>query len=186
MKIDSDLKLFSEKYDEEAIKSIDEISSDRSLKIGESTIKVFNIKESFDMFSSYLKGYGEYKISNKNNEDISPQEIIRESVSNFINGNLFVEEYIPYEKLPIFIESYIQGINEIIKVSNDIKTAMMEAGVYMEDIGDVNDFCDEFIDKFHESFDPCMDRILWASGYNYKKRMKEILNKPKREIPVFL
>ena len=32
-------------------------------------------------------------------------------------------------------------------------------------------FVDGFMDRLHESFDPTMNRVLWASGYNGKMAM---------------
>jgi len=76
MKIDSAIKTFYEKYNREAIQSIDNISNDYGLNISDSIIKAFNINESFDKFKTYLEGYTSYKINNK--DDKIDQTAIKE------------------------------------------------------------------------------------------------------------
>ena len=62
MKLDTAIKTFYEKYDREAIQSIETISNDYGLNIHGHTIQTFNLNEAFDRFSNYLKGYADYKI----------------------------------------------------------------------------------------------------------------------------
>lgn len=185
MKIDSAIKDFSEKYDRDAIQSIDNISKDYALKISESTIKVFNLVESFDIFSKYLKGYSTYKLENVNNPESSSQDTIKESVKKFIDTKIFTETEIKYSALPSFIKGYFEGVNLLIETVDNIKRNMIDCDVDSEDIGDINEFVDMFMDKFNESFYPTMDRILWASGYNSKKKLydRETKSIP---APVFL
>lgn len=185
MKIDSAIKLFSEKYDRAAIQSIDTISNDYALNISDSTIKVFNLIESFNIFNQYLKGYASYKIENVNNETASSQDTIKESVKKFIDTQIFKECDIKYPELPNFVMGYINGVNSINENINIIKAEMTDANVDGNDIGDLNEFADMFMDKLHESFDPSMDRILWASGYNANKRLNNP-NPIKVKEPVFL
>lgn len=184
MKIDSAIKDFSEKYDRNAIESIDNISKDYALNISESTIKVFNLTESFNMFSQYLKGYASYKVENLSNPEASSQEVIKESVKKFIDTKLFKEADIRYSELPSFITGYIAGIDALCETVDDVKRIMTDGNVAAEDIGDINEFADMFMDKLHESFDPAMEKILWASGYNSKKKLFEKTSKEKA--PVFL
>lgn len=184
MKTDTAIQEFLEKYDREAISSINELSTEYGLRINRVPIKVFSIKEGFDNFQAYLRGYSSYKMSNHNNEKASPQEVIKEAVDKFIDTQLFVEKDTTYDMLGEFIESYINGIKGLNETVDSIKRDMMESGVVcQEDIGDVNEFVDKFMDKLHESFDPTMDRILWASGYNSRKA---IFGRKKKEEPVFL
>lgn len=185
MRIDSAIKVFSEKYDHEAIEAIEEISQERGLVLTGATMEAFNINESFNKFSQYIKEYAEYKVKNKDNNKASPQEAIRESVDNFINTQLIQESTIKYSELPEFVKGYINGVNTLTESVNEAKRIMLEGDVDTEAIGDVNDFSDKFMEKLHESFDPAMDNILLASGYTTRKRLHRTRqNKPKQ--PLFL
>lgn len=184
MKIDTAIQVFSEKYDREAMQYIDEISRERGLVLTRSKLKAFNINESFNDFSQYLKEYAEYKVKNKNNEQASPQDTIRESVRNFIKTQMFKESDLLYSDIPQFIESYINGIETLREAVDSAKDIMMEGDIDYDAIADVNDFTDNFMDSLHESFDPLMDKILMASGYVTSK----VLMNPKKSAkkPIFL
>ena len=187
MKIDSALKVFSEKNDRNAIQSIEDISQDFGLVIQKSTIKGFNIKEGFDDFQDFLRKYGDYKIENMYNDASTPQKMICEKVESNINDELFHETDMMYSTLPSFVESYVLGIEEIIKTSDSVKQKMFESGVDHNSIGDINNFVDTFMTRLHESFDPTMDRILWASGYNARAALrKHKCVTEKVDAPVFL
>lgn len=193
MKIDNAIKEFIEKYDEEAIRSIHNISHDYSRTITESTIKAFKLQDGFNMFCEFLEGYGNYKIKNKNNWTASPQDAIVKSVENFINTQLFESCDILYPELDGFVKGYIEGIKQLTECVEGIKQKMTDNGVDLECVGVVNDFADKFMDKLHESFDPTMDRFLWASGYNARKVIfggddspYEKNKKLESEIPVFI
>lgn len=184
MRIDNAIKAFSEKYDREAIQSIDNISKEYGLNIHGNTIKTFNLAESFDMFNQYMNGYAAYKVENVNNPEASNQETIKESVQKFIDTQIFKESETKYADLPNFVMGYVNGINSINETVNEIKRVMTDGDVKAEEIGDINEFTDMFMDKLHEHFDPVMESILWASGYNGKKRLD---NGPtKTKAPVFL
>ena len=185
MKIDSAVKTFFEKYDREAIQSIDNISREHGLVIHESTIKSFNLKESFDIFGQYLKGYATYKSESVNNEEATSQDMIKESVESFINTQIFKETATKYADLPTFVTGYIEGINSLNEAIDEAKRIMNDANVKPEDIGDINEFTDMFMDKLHEHFYPVMESILWASGYNAKKILYNP-NSDKPAAPVFL
>ncbi len=186
MKIDSELKLFSEKYDRNAIEFIEKLSSDPKLLKGEMKIKLFNLQEGFDTFQKYIQQYADYKIKNKNNKEASPQNIICESVNRFINQKVFKPQDVLYKDIPTFMESYITGIHDLLSTIDNVKNTMMEAEVEMKAVSDVNDFMDTFIDKFHESFDPSMDHLLWASGYHSSKKFSEILKRKPTKKTSFL
>lgn len=185
MRIDSAVKLFSERYDREAVESIDDLSRERGLVLNDCTIPAFNLNESFTKFSQYLKEYAEYKVKNINNEKASSQEAIQESVAMFIDTQLFREEAVKYADLPKFVVSYVDGIHHLTEAVEESKRVMTEANIDPEAIGDVNDFTDRFMDKLHESFDPAMDKILRASGYTSRKNLREI-RQNKRQEPMFL
>ena len=171
MKIDSAIQTFTEKYDRVAMESIDELSNDLGLCANRSTIKGFNIQEAFDRFSEYLKGYGEYKIENKENSKASPQDVIRENVANFIDNHVFECADIPYSRVNEFVRTYLEGIESLISTIDTVKNDMIVEDVDLEAVGDVNDFADHFMGKLQECFDPVIDKILWASGYNAHQRM---------------
>ena len=189
MKIDSALREFSEKYDRNAIKSIEEISKDSVLSYNKKNhingVKGFHIQESFSAFEEFLNGYSEYKIENMNNAKASSHESIIEHTKTYIDEKLFEECNLLYPQLPMFVGGYINGINSLTETVDTVKEKMMEAGVDPESIASVNDFIDTFMDKLYESFDPTMDRILWASGYNSKSKLAKS-TEPKILKPVFL
>lgn len=192
MKIDSAIKEFLEKYDTEAIRSIDELAQDLSLTRQKAKMPAFNLQEGIDTFIEFLEGYANYKIENINNEKASPHEAIVEHTKLFISGKLFKEttetgedEEILIESIPKFVESYIKGIPNVISTIDKLKAAMLESGTDLESIAVINDFADDFMESLHERFDPVMDKILWASGYNSKIALRNAVPKPK-ETPVFL
>lgn len=184
MRIDSAIKLFSEKYDREAIQSIEDISQERGLVLREATIKAFNIHESFDKFSQYLKEYASYKVENCSNVKASPQEVIKESVSSFIGSEVFTECDVKYADLPKFVMDYVAGVSTLSEAVDIAKRIMTEADVDVEAVSDVNEFADRFMDTLHESFDPVMERVLLASGYTNKKKRSTPRVQPKK--PMFL
>jgi len=191
MKIDSALTIFSERYDREAIASIEELSKDIGLIQQGAKIKAFNIQEGFNTFMDAITGYGLYKTENVNNEEASPQEKIVEHVNSFITGlfNETTENGEPVEILikdiPLFVEAYLTNIPKVIETVDKVKEHLLEAGIDEEYIGDINNFVDNFMVRLHESFDPTMDKILWASGYNAKVGLRNAVPN-KKEIPVFV
>lgn len=185
MKIDTALHVFSEKYDREAIESIERISSQLGLQMNGYTVKAFNLTEAFNRFSEYLQGYGAYKAENVDNPKASTQDAIKENVSKFIDGYVFEEKDVKCTDLPGFVRGYVEGITSLIETVDAVKSTMLDAGVAQEAVGDVNDFVDCFMDKLQESFDPAMNRILWASGYNARQRMKDVKSSVRHK-PVFL
>jgi len=184
MKIHSALKEFAETYDRTAIQSIEDISRDIALANNKTKIKVFTIKEGFDVFSEFLNGYANYKIELIGKEDKKPQSLIVDHTKSYIKEQLFNECDILYGDLPLFIEGYVNGVKSLTGVVDDVTKKMMEAGVDEESVSSINEFMDTFIDRLHESFNPTMNHILWASGYNSRTalRKKEI----KELKPVFL
>lgn len=184
MIIDSAVKEFMEKYNREAIESIDKISENYGLNINNYKIKLFNLKESFDKFQQYIKGYASYKVENLNNEKASPQNAITERTHIFINDGIIEPKEFKYSELPSFVESYVNGINTLLETIDEVKELMTDGNVDQSAIGDINEYVDLFMTKINESFEPAMDKILWASGYNSrqallnKKRNKNIEKKP--------
>ena len=178
MKIDNALKEFCEKYDRNAIQSIDDISTDIGLVQNKVTIKGFNMNEAFNSFSSYLRDYVKFmekaqvegSQQAKLMENTSREQVMK-SFSDYTNTNVIKEEALTYDKLPEFISSFIEGVNTLIDNVDNFKEQMTDAGVDNELIGDINEYVDIFMDKLTESMDPVMDKILWATGYNSKKAL---------------
>lgn len=185
MKIDHVLQEFTERYDREAMESIEEISKDFGLNIHKSSLNLFNLQESFDQFTKYITSYAKYVVENVNNPKASSRESISFSVNKFINEQLFKEANIEYSDLPSFIESYVNGINNLNLAITEAKDIINDCDevdpIYA---GDINEYTDMFISRLEESFNPAMDKILWASGYN----SKQVLSGKKKDNskPVFL
>lgn len=171
MKIDLAIKEFLEKYDKAAISSIDKISKDIGLKHHKLSLPLFNIKECFDTFSSCLDVYSNYKIENANNDKAVQHNLIQEKVNSIIDTSLFKEENVLYQDIPLFVESYINGINSLLEKIEFIKSNMIDADIQYEYIGDVNEFTDNFMEKMNKSFYESMDKILTASGYKTNKSL---------------
>lgn len=177
MKIDSALMAFTESYDREAIRSIDMISRDKTLQMSmvggkHMSLKLFNINESCGHFNDWLKGYASYKVNYNGKPEASSQEVIRESVTKMLESStMFKEEDVTYPELPAFVEGYVNGVQTLLKTVDVVKSTMTENGVDPEAVGDVNDFCDQFMTKLDEAFHESMDKILWASGYNSRKKL---------------
>ena len=178
MRIDNVINEFCEKYDRDAMKSIEDISSEIGLVQNNITIKGFNMNEAFKSYTAYLKGYAEFmelaavegSKEAKTMEKSSYDEVAK-SFDKYIDTKVINEEALTYDKLPQFISSFIEGVRALNEDVKTIKDCMFEADVPNELIGNVNDYTDKFIDKVVESMDPVMNEILWASGYNSKKKL---------------
>lgn len=185
MKIDKCLENFIESYDKEMMMFIEKLNNDRSLSLTDSKINLVNIKESFDTFNNYIKGYSAYKIENKNNSNESPQYAIKESVNKFIDNELFKSTDVRYDNINEYVQSYIEGVKETLDNIDGLKSLMMEAGVDLEYVGDLNEFVDNFIEKMNNNFNESMNKILQASGYfTHQSLFKP--NKEKKEKPIFV
>lgn len=192
MKIDSALVAFTESYDREAIQSIDEISKDDTLRMStiggkHMSLKLFNINESCGYFNDWLKGYASYKVNFKGDPKSSSQDVIKESVTKMLESStMFAEKDVRYPELPAFVEGYVNGVKTLLETVDVVKSTMTEAGVDPEAVGDVNDFCDQFMTKLDESFHESMNKILWASGYNSRKKLFRKRQKKTTAKPVFI
>ena len=116
--------------------------------------------------------------------EVTPQKKIVEHLEKFIDG-LFKEDETLIQDIPSFVEHYVSGIPKVISTVDEVKAELLEAGVDHQSIGDINGIVDNFMEKLHESFDPTMDKILWATGYNADVRLRNAVPK-KKEKPVFL
>jgi hypothetical protein len=184
MILDSAIKNFLEKYDSESMMFIDNISKDFGLNINGYTLPGFNIQETFDKFSKYIEGYCDYIVKNANNDKKSSDEIINESVNQFIDTQLFSECNLKYSELPSFVKSYTEGVKSLLETVNTVKDELLVKG-FVKECANVNIYADKFMTKMDESFDPCMNKILSASGYTTKKAFKN-LGKEKKESIQFI
>jgi hypothetical protein len=185
MKIDSALKEFAERYDSEAMKSIEELGNEFGLKVNRVKFKAFNLKEAFGYFNDFLMGSTNYKIDCRNDPNAMTNEAVFGHAKEYINSKLFKECEILYSELPAFVESYITGVKTILETIDKSKTKLVEAGIDNESIGIINEYVDVFTNKLNETFQPVMEKILWASGYKTRKNLLD----PKATIqkkPVFL
>lgn len=174
MKIDNAIKEFSEKYDREAMKSIEDLAGSFTYTIKPHYIKAFDLKESFDGFVGCISKYGLYKIQNVGNEYASPQAAIVESVNKFMDSQFFKESDLKYEDFPTFVKSYVEGITNTIDAVNKVKSDMVDADIDLEYVGEVNTFCDKFMTVMQEKFDNTMDLILRTTGYTTRKNLAAI------------
>jgi hypothetical protein len=185
MKLDSAIKSFTEKYDKEAIQSIEDISKEFGLVVNGITIKEgFNLQESFELFTEFLNNYCDYKIKHPKEDENNPNEKLIQRIEESIKNDLFVKCDVKYSDLPIFVEEYINGINTLISNIDSIKQKFIENDIDQNYITTINECVDLFINEFNKYYDPFMDRVLKASGYHSKKIL---FNKNKQKMkPVFL
>lgn len=187
MIIERAIKNFTENYNQEMMSSIDKMSKEIGYKANKYKLPAFNINESTNLFKVFIEGYADYKNKNVDNKDAVTQEEIKKNVTNYIESMLFKDQDILYTDIPKYIESYIESINTMYNVINDTKRSMMENSVDQDAIGDVNLFVDEFVERMESKFNPIMDKILWASGYNASQRLAKNSYKDKdTDKPVFL
>lgn len=183
MKVDTAVTRFMESYNEEMMSDIDRLSRETGLVAHHYKMPAVNLQESFDQFTQYLEGYAKYKTENMSNPKASPQEKIRETTSRFCES-LFKPLDLKYSDIPGFIASYLEGTQKLTSKVDELKSVMTEAGVDPSDIGDVNDFCDQFMEKADGVFYPLMEKFVRASGYTTRHALKR--GAPKKETPVFL
>lgn len=187
MKIDKSIEKFVETYDNEMMSYIDNLNNERYLSLTDSKITLSDIKESFDKFNNYLEGYKSYRIENTktNNTKESPRDVVCESVNTFIEKELFNPIDIKYDQINDYVKSFIEGINHTISNIENIKSEMMSNDVQLEYVGDVNNFCDAFVEKLEKHFGESMDKILLSSGYTTKKNLEKV-GTQKKENHIFV
>ena len=166
MSIHTAIKEFTEKYDTEAITSIERLPAKVGLCADVIPFNAFVLKESCDSFVSYLRGYSDYMKMHKDNPNKSTRENIKASMENYMaDPEIFKECTIRYKAIPEFVKSYLESVQNIITTVDTIKEEMELDGVDLEYVGDVNEYAELFLNKLNEKFDPVMNNILWASGY---------------------
>ena len=171
MSIHTAIREFTEKYNSEAISSIEQLPAKVGMRADMIPFTVFNLKESCENFSKYLKGYCEYMKLNKDNPKKTTREGIKASMENYIaNPELFKECEIKYDKIPFFVKTYLESVTLIQTTVDTIKDDMEYNDIELEYVGDVDDYANTFLTKLNEKFDPIMTNILWASGYAGKHK----------------
>jgi len=86
-------------------------------------------------------------------------------------------------KIKKYIESYISGVNKLINTIEVSRSKLFESDIDNDSIGALEEYSEYFIDKLNKTFYPFLEKMLWASGYNSKKKLKE---RSKSEIYTFL
>ena len=170
------VKTLFTKYDREVFESLDKLSNNQAYKLNELSTKAININEAFDKFNLYLEGYVDYKIENIDNSKSMNQKQITEATHDLIDNKLFQDYRILYTDTKNYIESYIIGVNKLIKTINDGRSKLFESDIDNQSIGALEEFGEYFIDKVNEKFYSFIENMLWASGYNSKKKLKEYTN----------
>lgn len=188
MKVDTAFKEFLEKYDDNAIMSIDALSNNFAGNAQFKKISLYNMKECFESFCDFLSGYAQYKIDNINNPEASPQTAIQESTQGFINSDILKSVELPYRDIPDFVSGYIDGVKKLTETVETSKQSMIESNVDTDAVGDVNTFADNFMTRVTEAFDKGMDKLLWASGYKSNQRLieRKVEKTEEEPTPVFL
>ena len=189
MKIDSAIKEFTEKYDQEMLESIDRVSKELGYEVNGYTVPAFNLNEAVTSFVSFLEGYGDYKVKNINNEKAESQEKILEQTENFIKEGCFKEAAIKYPDIPDFIKGYVESIKILLDTTDKVKSYMSEADVNPTYVGDVNQMVDQFTEAMQDRFYPVMEKMLWASGYNARRALAKSGKAPEKKVsqnPIFI
>ena len=178
MKMDKALQHFCERYDRDALASIDELSQELGLRYQKKPVNCFDIKKTFENFIEFVEGYVEYKIENVSNDQSDFSERIEECVESFLNDKekICSPINIDYHESREFIHSYTNGIPSMISSIEGFKSKMIEGGVSQEDVGYLTEMSDRFLEKMDSEFHTVMDKLLWASGYHSKQK---IYNKKK-------
>ena len=172
------INAFLEKYDKEALASVDLIANDIGLNSRPSyTLSLFNIQESAKLFTEYLQEYTEYKVKEEDFPKKVSHDVITEHTRSVIANDLIKEEKYKYKELPSFIKSYIESINSITSLVESIQGDMLLDDVNHDEIGFVTEAYNLFMEKFSSNFYDSMDKILTASGYNTRKKLNEVQKK---------
>lgn len=166
MSIHTALREFTEKYDAEAITSIDRLPAKVGMRADMIPFKLFNLTETCKAFCDYLVGYRDYMKAHKDNPRKSTRDIMKANTARFLKDPQFFKECDSnYKAIPEFVKSYLESVQKIAQVVESVKEDMELNDIELEYVGDVTEYADTFIQKLNEKFDPIMSDILWASGY---------------------
>lgn len=189
MNIDNALQEFTEKYDRDAIKSIDDISKEIGLVQNKYTIDAFNMNEAFDSFTKYLKGYACFieQAAKSNDKAAKTMEHTKkpevdDSFKRYIDTECVKEQKLTYDQLPEFVEAFLIGVQQLSSDVTEIQESLDNIDADQETIGGINEYANEFLESVWNQMNPVMDKILWASGYNSNKKL---MNPSKKKETVF-
>lgn len=195
MKIDSALREFSERYDRAAMESIEKISRDHALIATKQPFPSFTLTEGFNTFIEFMTGFTKYTVESVNEETpVKTHAELVEGTKSYIAEKLFSsidKEGEPltmlYSEVPSFVEAYLSGVKRLTDLATKMQESMMEAGVSTEGVSSIGELMDSFMLRLHESFDPWMDKLLWASGYHTEKALAKPKTPTEKPVkPVFL
>lgn len=182
MLIDDAVKTFLEKYDREAIVSISELSNDRGLKLHEYKIDLFDIEESFNWFNKMLDQWTVYQVRLLTEKTNTTTEKVQSDLNALMDKELIKPKDIKVEDFSNFVESYLTGLKQISSKITDVKENLLSYKVEPKNIGTLDSFADKFLEKVQTEFDKSMDRLLWASGYNSKKKLHSTKKMEEKQI----
>lgn len=186
MKLDRLLKDFVERYDEEAIASIEKFSSSPSMRLSRCTLEGFDIDRAIRDFNEYLSEYARYNIEFANSPKKSSHKAIMERTSLFIENDIIVAKDVQYSHIPSFIKRYVEGIQSIQQCEASTTNNLMEHDATIEEIGSVQKITEQFGTKLMESFYRIIDNVLIASGYAGKHQKSTPSSDSNIQNPVFL
>ena len=181
MIIDTAVKDFLEKYDREAMVSIDKFSSDETLIKNRYKVNLFNITESFKRVNQLINNWENYNLSKVSDSKTYTFQEAAKDVSNLINTDLIKDQDYFVQDVSSFVESYLTGVKELSSTIDKVKTNLIKNNVQGEKIGIINQFADTFMEKVNAEFYKKMDSILWETGYNSRIEVIKSPLKPKKE-----
>lgn len=182
MLIDDAVKTFLEKYDREAIVSISELSNDRGLKLHDYKIDLFDLNESFNWFDKMLEQWGVYQVRCLTEKTNTTPEKVQNDLNDLMDKQLIKSKDIKVQDFASFVESYLVGLKKLSSKIGEVKHTLLLNKVANENVGTLDEFADRFLEKVQTEFDKSMDRLLWASGYNAKKKLHSSKKIEEREI----
>lgn len=186
------LKSFSEKYNREAISSINSFCERIDVINSPFKFEAVDIPRAFRMFGEYIEGYVSYKCEHpsegieKNNQILNQTKSFIESGTDKEETNLFQSVQIKYTEARDFIKNYISDIGNLVSHVNEYTNILYEAGVTNEDIGLLTEMCDEFINAIQPHIEAVMNHMLGATGYNYKLLQEASKHKKVESKPIFI
>lgn len=180
MIIDSAIHDFIEKYDREAIQSIDALSKDKASQRNKIKYKLFNIEESFNKFKTLIDNWGKYQIRILTEATNFTEEEAKKQTNDYID-QLIKEKEIKSEDLSSFIESYLIGIKTVTNSINNTKARMLNENVNQENTIYINEMADRFMNIINNKMNESMEKLLLASGYTTKKILNNEYKRPKKE-----
>ena len=182
MKIDHCIQNFMEKYDEEAISSVEDLSKEIGMNNNYS-IHTFNINEAFDTFNQVIGVYQGWFNKSLPGADRISIEQISENAHSIIDNQTFVECDIKYKDLPNFITSYLTGVKALTEKVENAKSDLLLENASYDIANKIDDFCDHFIESLDAKFMPVVENAVKSSGYYSRKNLH---NPSTKKTPIFI